>query len=237
MKYPYVVRGALLLCAALAGAVPSAAPVFKNEQLRYSINWPSGLSLGEAQLGATSSKGPEDSSGHFNFTFDIDAGVPGFSVSDRYRAQAVDDFCSSEFLRTTKHGPKKIDEKLTFDQSHNTVSRGAVGGEDTQTSASSCARDALTFLYYARRELSQGRIPATQTVFLGAQYKIRLEFAGTQSIRLADKPVEADRVTASAKGPASDISFEVFFLKDAARTPALVRVPLPLGTFSMELVQ
>jgi len=44
-------------------------------------------------------------------------------------------------------------------------------------------------------------------------------------------------VTASVKGSASEIGFEVFFLKDAARTPALVRVPLALGTFSMELVR
>ena len=49
--------------------------------------------------------------------------------------------------------------------------------------------------------------------------------------------MEADRLTASLKGPSSDINFEVFFLKDAARTPALVRVPLAMGTFSMELVR
>ena len=60
---------------------------------------------------------------------------------------------------------------------------------------------------------------------------------GAQIIKLADKQVEADRVTASVKGAASEVGFEVFFLKDAARTPALVRVPLALGTFSMELVR
>ena len=80
-------------------------------------------------------------------------------------------------------------------------------------------------------------MPAPQTVFFGAAYEIRLAFAGTQSIRVGEKQVDADRVTASVKGAASEISFEVFFLKDAARTPALVRVPLALGTFSMELVR
>jgi hypothetical protein len=80
-------------------------------------------------------------------------------------------------------------------------------------------------------------MPAPQTVFFGAPYEIRLVFAGTQNIKLGDKQVEADRVTASVKGSASEIGFEVFFLKDAARTPALVRVPLALGTFSMELVR
>ena len=48
---------------------------------------------------------------------------------------------------------------------------------------------------------------------------------------------EADKLLVTAKGPASEINFEVYFLKDAARTPALVRVPLSLGAFTMELVK
>jgi len=231
MNTTHVFRAPLLLVAALAGAVPSAAPTFENEQLRYSINWPSGLSLGEATLSATGT------AAHYHFTFDLDAGVPGFAVSDRYRSQAVEDFCSTEFLRTTKHGAKKIDEKMTFDARKGTVSRGAVGGESTEISASPCSKDALTYLYYARRELSQGRIPQRQSIFLGSQYEISLEFGGTQNVHIGDKSVETERVIASAKGPASNAGFEVYFLKDRTRTPALVRVPLELGTFSMELVK
>jgi len=230
-------RGLLLLLAAFAGAVPSSAPIFDNEQLRYSINWPSGLSLGEAQLNATSSKAPESSSPRFHFSFDLDAGVPGFTVSDRYQSQAIDEFCSTEFLRTTKHGTQKVDEKMTFVPHDGTVKRGAVGGQETTISASTCSRDALTFLYYVRRELSQGRIPPRQSVFLGAQYEISVEFGGAQTIRIGDKPVEADRMNASVKGSVANIGFEVYFLKDRSRTPALVRVPLELGTFSMELVK
>jgi len=237
MKSLHVFRAASLLFAVFAGAAPSSAPGFDNEQLRYSINWPSGLSLGEAQLTASSPKSADNGSPHFQFSFDLDAGVPGFSVTDRYHSKAVDDFCSTEFDRTTKHGPKKTDEKLVFDAHEGTVTRETVGGGKTDTSVSSCARDALTFLYYVRRELSQGRIPQAQQVFFGSQYEIRLDFTGTQTIRIGDKPVEAERLNASARGPSSSISFEVFFLKDRARTPALVRVPLPLGTFSMELVQ
>jgi hypothetical protein len=163
--------------------------------------------------------------------------VPGFSVSDRYRSQASSEFCSVEFQRTATHGQKKTDEKTTFDQQASTATRQTTGGGKSELKTPTCGRDALTFLYYVRRELSQGRIPAPQTVFFGAAYEVRLAFVGTQSIRLGDKQVEADRVTAAVKGTASDISFDVFFLKDAARTPALVRVPLALGTFSMELVR
>jgi hypothetical protein len=49
--------------------------------------------------------------------------------------------------------------------------------------------------------------------------------------------VETDHVKASISGPSSTINFDVFFLQDRARTLALVRVPLALGTFSMELVK
>ncbi len=228
---------ALSLASLALSGTPVGTPAFENEQLRYSINWPSGLSLGEAQLGSSRQKAAADATPRLHLEFDVDAGVPGFSVSDRYRSEASSEFCSIEFQRTAAHGQKKTDEKTTFDQQANTATRQTTGGGKSELKTSPCGRDALTFLYYVRRELSQGRIPAPQTVFFGAAYEVRLAFAGTQSIRLGDKQVEADRVAAAVKGTASDISFDVFFLKDAARTPALVRVPLALGTFSMELVR
>jgi len=228
----------VVFAAALSiSAAPAGAPVFENEQLRYNINWPSGLSLGEAQLRASMSKASPDSAGQLHLEFTLDAGIPGFSVSDQYRSEASPEFCSAEFQRTAKHGSKKTDEKTTFDQQHGTASRETSGGGKSELKASTCGKDALAFLYYVRRELSQGRIPPQQTVFFGAPYDIRLEFMGTQRIPLGEAQVEADRVTASVKGPSSEISFEVFFLKDRTRTPVLVRVPLALGTFSMELVR
>ena len=89
-----------------------------------------------------------------------------------------------------------------------------------------------------RHELSQGRIPPHANDVSSA----RLTISGWISrarrrIQLGDKQVEADRVTASVKGPSSEISFEVFFLKDRSAHARLVRVPLALGTFSMELVR
>ncbi len=237
MNFAQVFRGPLLLVAAFAVAAPTSSPAFDNEHLHYNINWPSGLSLGEAQLSAASSKSGEDAAPRLHFSFDLDAGIPGFTVADRYRSQASGDFCSTEFQRTTKHGAKTVDEKMTFDAHDGKVTRETAGGGKSETSAPACAKDALTFLYYVRRELSQGRIPPPQTIFFGPQYEVRLEFAGTQTIQIGEKPVEADRMTASVKGPVASISFEIFFLKDRARTPALVRVPLAMGTFSMELAE
>ncbi len=238
MKYPFQrISGLTLCCAALAiSGTPLGSPTFENEQLRYSINWPSGLSLGEAELESSRDKGTGDVAPRLHLQFDVDAAVPGFSVTDRYHSEASPDFCSVEFARTAHHGQKKTDEKTSFDAS-GTATRETIGGGKSEMKTPACGKDALAFLYYVRRELSQGRMPAPQTVYFGAPYEVRMAFAGTQTIKLGDKQVEADRVTASIKGPASEVGFEIFFLKDAARTPALVRVPLALGTFSMELVR
>jgi hypothetical protein len=239
MRYCFQERTAPLTFAlALAiSAAPAVAPVVENEQLHYNINWPSGLSLGEAQLRASMSKPTPDAAARLHLEFTLDAGVPSYAVSDQYRSEASPDFCSGEFHRTTSHGSKKTDEKNVFDQQNGTVNRETSGGGKTELKSAACGKDALAFLYYVRHELSQGRMAPQQTIFLGAPYDIRLEFMGTQKIPLGETQVEADRVTATVKGPSSEVSFEVFFLKDQARTPALVRVPLPLGKFSMELVR
>jgi len=227
---------ALLMGLAISG-LPATAPGYDNEQLRYNINWPSGLSLGEAQLHASLAKPTADTPGRRHLEFDVDAAIPGFVVTDRYRSEASSDFCSAEFQRTASHGRKKTDEKTTFDQQEGTASRETSGGGKTDLKTPQCAKDALSYLYFVRRELSQGRIPPRQTIYFGAPYEIQVEFTGTQTIRLADSQVEADRLTASVKGTASDIKFEVFFLKDSGRTPVLVRIPIGPATFSMELVR
>ena len=226
---------------ALAGlavtAAPASAPTFDSEQLHYNINWPSGLSLGEAQLKSTREKPTPKSAERYVFEFSLEAGIPGFNVTDRYRSEASKDFCSIAFDKNLVHGKKKTDERSTFDPDKATATRETKDGGKSEISTPACAKDALDFLYFVRRELAQGRLPARQPVFFGSSYEVRLEFAGTQMIKLGDNSVEADRLNGSVKGPQSDASFEMYFLKDAPRTLALVRVPLEVGTFSMELVK
>jgi Protein of unknown function (DUF3108) len=228
MKYPFSnITAPFLLLAFSAAAADSTLP---NETLRYSINWPTGVSLGEAQLSASSS------AAHMHLQFDVDAGAPAFTVSDRFHSDASGSFCSSEFEKSTSHGSKKISEKETFDSNAGTVTRGSVASQSAGSS-STCTKDALTFLYFVRQELSQGRLPQDETVYFGAPYEVRLNSAGTESIKIGSASVDADRITAAVTGPSSSISFEMLFLKDRARTLAVVRVPLALGTFSMELVK
>jgi Protein of unknown function (DUF3108) len=236
MKYPFVnIASPLLLSALVLFAAPVAESTLPNESLHYSVNWPSGLSLGEATLSASSSR-DATAGERMHFQFDLDAGVPGFAVSDRFRSAASGSFCSAEFQKTTSHGSKRVDDKETFDAGSGTVTRGSGAGE-SQLPANACGKDALAFLYFVRQELSQGRVPPRQTVFFGAPYEIRMESVGTESVKIGNKPVDTDHLRVSASGPSSTINFDLFFLQDKARTLALVRVPLALGTFSMELAK
>src|SRR4051794_8821368 len=104
----------LALVGLAVSAAPASAPTFDHEQLHYSINWPSGLSLGEVQLRSTRSQPTPKSAERYDFEFSIDAAIPGFAVADRYRSAASKDFCSIEFDKDLKHGKKKSDEKTTF---------------------------------------------------------------------------------------------------------------------------
>jgi hypothetical protein len=239
MKYPFVrIAAPFLLPALVLFAAPVAESTLPNETLRYSVNWPSGVSLGEATLSASTSEkvvnGQQLQQMHFHF--DLDAGVPGFAVSDRFRSAASGSFCSAEFQKTTSHGSKRVDDKETFDPNTGTVTRGSGDGH-AELSANVCGKDALAFLYFVRQELSQGRVPPRQTVFFGAPYEIKLDMAGTETVKIGNASVATDHVKASVSGPSSSINFDVYFLQDRARTLALVRVPLALGTFSMELAK
>jgi len=209
------------------------------ESLRYSINWPSGLSLGEATLDTTrtreqgAAKGPEN----WSFAMDIDASIPGFAVRDHYESTAGPDFCSIQFEKRFVHGAHKTEEHITFDPGKNTATRETQGGGKSDISLSSCGRDALTFLQFVRSELAQGLLAPQQQVVFGSVYQVRIEFTGSQSIKVAEQRVDADRILATLKGPSSNLTVELFFAHDNARTPLLAKIPLSLGTFSVELVR
>jgi hypothetical protein len=223
-------RAILLAAPALALAWGAEPP--RQETLRYSINWPSGLSLGDAQLDSA------PSASGWKFTFALDAAVPGFAAKNHYESHAAGDYCSSEFTKRCTHGKRKIAEKTVFDGERGTAVRQTLeGGGSSRITVPACPRDALAFLYFVRRELANGRLPGPQTVYFGAPYQVRLEFGGLRALRVNDEPVEADRVLASFKGPASNSSVELYFARDAVRTPVLVRVALAAGTFTMELVR
>ena len=107
--------GLLPLWAADAGGAP-----VQDESLAYSVNWPSGLSLGEARLLS------HRANDRWYFEMVLDAGVPGFAVSDHFRSIAGLDLCSLEFERETLQGRRRTLEKTTFDYKKGVARRATV---------------------------------------------------------------------------------------------------------------
>ena len=222
----------LLVPAPATTPAPTGFP-YTDEVLNYTINWPTGLSLGEAHLRASKS------GDRWHFDFSLDAAVPGFNFADNYRSLANADLCSLEFDKDSTHGKRVDKEKTVFDYHAGSATRTtlAQGGGHTDIDINNCAYDALAYVFYARRELAQGRVPPEGTVLFGAPYSARLVYTGAQDVTINDKRRHTDRVVLYLKGPASDSTVEIFFDRDPARTPLIVKAPFAMGTFSMELVR
>jgi len=227
MKY------AILLC---AGVFASAS----GETLHYSVSWPSGLSLGEATLRSDRTAGGTGSAPGWDFELNLDASVPGFAIRDQYSSTANPDFCSWQLDKKTARGARSGEERVIFDPDKTTATRETIrDGQIAGTSKLSvplCARDGLTLLQFVRRELAQGRLPSAQPAILGAAYQVRLEYLGTSAVLLGNQQIDADRFRTSIKGPASDFTVEMFFRRDAVRTPVMMKIPSSLATFSVELI-
>jgi hypothetical protein len=229
MKFKYVLLVSTTLLASTSA-----------ETLHYSINWPSGLSLGEATLRSDRTAEGTGSATSWDFELSLDASVPGFAIRDQYTSTANPDFCSWQLDKKTARGARMSEERVIFDPNKNTATRETVRGTQiagtSQLSVPLCARDALTLLQFVRRELAQGRLPSQQPAILGSAYQVHLEYLGTTTIRLGSQQMDTDRFRTSIKGPASDLTLEMFFMRDAVRTPVMMKIPLSLATFTVELI-
>jgi hypothetical protein len=204
----------------------------QEEVLKYSLNWPSGLSLGDATLTSKLSNGGG------TMTFSLEALVPGFPVKDTFTSKTAAGFCSVSFIKELQHGKRKTSETVTFDESRKVVVRQTAGGGKSEAEAAGpCPKDALAGLFFVRSELAKGRVAGSQTVYFGAGYQLRLQLVRVETVTVAEERVETERIAATIKGPASEHSFEVYFARDEARTPVLVRVPLSVGHMALELVR
>lgn len=213
---------------------PPATPAAKNdksETLRYNVNWPSGLSLGEVTLTSAF----ED--GQWSYSMNIEAAIPAFAVTESAKSRATADFCSLELEKRGRRGTRVLSEKTLFDVKKFSATRTTDNGGKSEFTVPSCAKDALTYVFFLRRELAGGRLPQSQQVYYGSPYQVRAQFMGSQTERVGGQMVEADRIQATIKGPASEVTLDLFFARDAVRTPLLVQAPLAMGKFSMELTR
>jgi hypothetical protein len=203
---------------------------FEGESLHYTVNWPSGLSLGEANLTA------HRASGGWDFELTLDAGIPGLRIADRFHSVTRPDFCSIQFSRLISHGARNTSETTVFDHDKGLAHRTSLnGGSSDLLIPTDCAWDGLAFLYVARRALAAGGVPPPHQIYLGPAYSISLKKTGEQTLTVGGKAEVSDRIAVSVKGPASSSTFELFFARDPARTPLMARIPSSLGTISLEL--
>jgi len=208
--------------AGFLGLLLFLAPL-RAESLSYNLIWPSGLSLGEAHLTQNGSLA----------TFDLDASLPAFAIHDHYTSNSSAAGCTIVFTRETTHGSKKANERVSV-ASDGRITRETVHGGTTELPSQSCPRDPLTLVSYARHT----RLPAPQTVLFGPGYPVRFEPGGAQTITIGDKPTETEKVICVLTLPKTgDYRLEIYFARDVARTPVLIRAPFPLGTFAMELLR
>ncbi len=232
-------RSARLLMLGVIAAQSFAAPAltgfpFTDEVLRYSLNMPGGPKVGEGRIVA------KKADGGWNFELGLDAPVPLFEVHDLYSAKANQDFCSAEFTKKFHHGQRKGSEKSELDRSHGTVTRTTTtipGGGKSTFSIPECTKDALTLLMYTRREMGQGRVPKSQRILFGGMYDAQLVYTGAENVQSGGKTEVADKVVCTLKGPKSNVQIEILFARDAARTPLVMKLPLAVGSFSLELVR
>lgn len=213
---------------------PGPGGSLKDESLDYSIVWPSGLSLGEAHWKAQNTGTVTSPMWSLELTFEVR--FPGFPLIDTFASDSDAKFCTSHFRRELEHGTKKSGESIDVNQQAGKATRKPMkGGGESDVTVPECVHDPLAFLFFARDELSKGRIPPNQSVLYGSLYEVRLTHLGTAMIPEGGKSIETDRLGCEIQGPSSHHNAEIFFARDSARTPVLIKVPLPMGTFALEL--
>jgi hypothetical protein len=207
---------------------------FADETLNYTLSFSSGIRLGKAILAAH--KQPNRG---WTFNLDVDASLPGFPIVDHFQSGTGLDLCSIHFERNYMHGRfRKAQEVIYFDRGRSVAVRSTKnGGGISEIPVGLCPHDALSFLYLLRREMGQGRMPPNDVVIAGAAYRVSMVYDGEKAYTLNKQPVRGDQVICTIKGPASQTRLEILFARDAARTPLLIRCPLALGTFTLELVR
>ena len=165
----------------------------------------------------------------------VEAALPAFTIAESAESSSGPDLCSLELHKQAIRGSRKIEETTKFDSSTLTATRQTgKGGGKSETRINACAKEALSFLQFARNELMAGRVPASQPVYYGAGYQTRLQYIGTQRLVRNGEAVEADKLTAFIKGPASEFSVDLLFARDAVKTPIQAVIPVAVGKFTVE---
>lgn len=220
-------------CASPLASQEAGLPIPEDERLSYAIAWPSGLAVGSAAFRARY----VDPGWRFEMT--LIASLPEIEIDDAYVSRTDAATCSLEFEKHVRHGAKRVHESLRFgpDALERTNLEGDRLAGPGIVPVSGCARDALAFLYYLRKDLAAGRVPPPADIFFGAGYSLKLEYVQTRRLILEGERRLADEIRTVVRGPASEHAFSVFFGRDEARTPLLFRMEFEGTPFTMQLTE
>jgi hypothetical protein len=197
----------------------------------YKLLWPSGLTLGEAVLEA-STAGNE-----VRLSATVDAALPQRNVSYVFSSVATGELCSLRFRQRIQEGRRSWEETFEFDQQKHEVRRSGPG-QSSAVSVPPCARDPLALLYHFRQQLAlqpaSGTVPPG-TFHLGADFSVRYDTGKPETVPLGTKAWQGDRFVVTYSGLNGRNSFEVWIRPDLSRAPVAVRMQFPLATFAAEL--
>ncbi|MBI3894572.1 MAG: DUF3108 domain-containing protein [Acidobacteria bacterium] len=214
----------------VARAAPSFSPLTSGERLTYRLLWPSGLNLGEAILEAS----PSATETHFQMTVEIS--LPQYVLRHSSSSVAAGEgLCSLQFREDVDDGTKKWwEETIEFDQVAHEAHRTR-NGQTTTDSIPECAQDPITFLYYFRSRLAEGKPSDSGTLYRGGSFTVRVRAAGSETVpfRGQQRPTEKFVVTYPSQN--QEMTFELWLSTDAERLPLRMRVPSPLAVFTAEL--
>lgn len=213
-----------------ASAAPAFRPLISGEKLTYRLLWPSGVSLGEAFLEAS----PAGAETHFQMTVEIN--LPQYPLRHTSSSVAAGEgLCSLRFRQETAGGGKKwAEESIEFDQAAHQA-HWTRNGQTTTASIAECAQDPLTFIYFFRSRLAEGKPLDLQTLYRGGNFNVNVKKAGIETVAVRGQPRQTEKFVVTYPGPDQEMTFELWIATDAERLPVRLRVPSPLAVFTAEL--
>ena len=227
------ILGCLAACAGPYAAAQQASspfpPLQQGETLRYRLQWPSGLTLGEATLRAIPS-GKE-----VRLELTVEAGLPQYTLRDTFSAVATqEDLCSLQFRQEISEGARQRVETIEFDLSARQATHTR-GNQTTTMAVPPCPRDPLTFLYYVRREAAAGRPVTSGAVQLKNGVAVQIVPGDQESVSVSGQAKQAEHYVVTYTGPGSARTFHLWLSPDAARAPVRIQAPFSLAVFTAEL--
>ena len=145
-----IARSLIVMLPLLLLDVPHALSAEKfpwpeGEKLEMEIFWPSGVTMGEATLQASSAKDAQF------FSAQMEVVLPQGRMLYKFSSITDSNLCSREFHQSVERGRKFWEEVSRFDAESGkaSVSRD---GQTRELPAGKCVRDPLAYLYYYRAQ-------------------------------------------------------------------------------------